>query len=539
MTSHLAAIFSEIDHNMTGMLATLNAPSVALIVVHNGKVLHESYVGSARVNQSGTKAPVSRDSGYRIASNTKVFTSLMLFQLRDRGLLPQGLDTEVRAIMPGFVDPAPAEAGPNGGPASRRGITLKALAMQASGLQRENPLPGERNETKILEAIAESALLHPPFAATHYSNLGLALLGRALEKVSRAHGLGDTWEDYVARHILAPLGMKSTGSFYTDEVRSFLVDGVDPATGRREPVPCPSCSSWDAPCGQLYSTPRDMANWAAFLNGQSSPWGDFTMDGAARAVLDPGSRLEMHQTAVLQADGISAVGGATFELAHSARRWTANKLGCEGGYRSDTTIVPSLGLGVFAAAASTCDYYGDGDAVAFPAVAALIPALEAALTAAEVASPKAPGGFLDPAVVNPAAVDELLGTYQCGEGGGTMTLEMGVAGLQISGQDSNPVQELDWGGGKRFTALDGLFVNGDLLYVTELISSSFLVRNLTSGEFRELDASAAGISWPDDFTLTPDGDRIIAASFRTGKVISLGSGEEGFVIIITIIITTL
>ena len=45
---------------------------------------------------------------------------------------------------------------------------------------------------------------------------------------------------------------------------------------------------------------------------------------------------------MLQADGISAVGGATLEAAFSHQRWTFNKLGCLDGYRSATTVVPSL-----------------------------------------------------------------------------------------------------------------------------------------------------------------------------------------------------
>ena len=48
-----------------------------------------------------------------------------------------------------------------------------------------------------------------------------------------------------------------------------------------------------------------MANWVAFLNGQHSPFGDWTAEEAAEHVLDPVSRLEMHRSAVLQEDGIS------------------------------------------------------------------------------------------------------------------------------------------------------------------------------------------------------------------------------------------
>ena len=52
-------------------------------------------------------------------------------------------------------------------------------------------------------------------------------------------------------------------------------------------------------------------------------------------------------------------------------RWTHNKLGCVDGYRSALTLVPSLGLTIFGAAASTCDLLGDGDALTLPAAAAL------------------------------------------------------------------------------------------------------------------------------------------------------------------------
>ena len=96
-------------------------------------------------------------------------------------------------------------------------------------------------------------------------------------------------------------------------------------------------------------------------------------------MLDPASVYELRTSAALQPDGISAVSGATLEAAHSHGRWTFNKLGCLRGYRSATTLVPQLGLSLFAAAASTCDFYGDGDAVGFPVVSKLIPALDALL----------------------------------------------------------------------------------------------------------------------------------------------------------------
>jgi hypothetical protein len=134
------------------------------------------------------QVPVTRDSGFRIASNSKVFTSMMLYQLRDLGKLPQGLDTPVAQIMPGWTEPAQPYG--DAGAVSTRGLTLRALATHASGLPRETPSAGA-TEQAILEAIGDAHMLFPMYSSTAYSNLGVALLGRTLEKVTG----GFTWEE--------------------------------------------------------------------------------------------------------------------------------------------------------------------------------------------------------------------------------------------------------------------------------------------------------------------------------------------------------
>lgn len=82
---------------------------------------------------------------------------------------PLGLDTPVSHLLPEFKIKSPYP--------STRGITLRSLAMHVSGLPREHPA-GE-TEAEILAAIAELCVLSPQFEQAHYSNLGIALLGRA------------------------------------------------------------------------------------------------------------------------------------------------------------------------------------------------------------------------------------------------------------------------------------------------------------------------------------------------------------------------
>ena len=99
---------------------------------------------------------------------------------------------------------------------------------------------------------------------------------------------------------------------------------------------------WDAPCGYMFSTPRDMVVWGAWLaGGQTDPWTGMALP---ESVLDRATRLEMAHTGFSQPDAISAVGGGTFERVFQLGRWTHNKLGCLEGYRSAITLSPALGL---------------------------------------------------------------------------------------------------------------------------------------------------------------------------------------------------
>jgi CubicO group peptidase (beta-lactamase class C family) len=409
----LKAVIASLPTMLDENLKTLHAPSAMLVASVNGDLLAEVYRGTARL---GKQVPVTGDSGFMIASNSKIFTSVMMYQLRDRGLLPQGLDTTVASIMRGWVEPAAPVGSPSG--KSRRGLTLRALATHSSGLPRE--VPAGTSEAEILANVGKGQMLFPQFASTAYSNLGLNLLGRAIEKVTG----GTSWEEWVATEIMAPLGMHRSGPCLRSAAEAAsIVDGVEPLSGNLVPRPYTNTSEcpWDSPAGRVFSTPADMARWAGFLSGAY----------AAPDVLDPSTVLELRTTAALQPDGISAVSGATFEAAFSHGRWTFNKLGCLDGYRSAISMVPQLGLTVFAAAASTCDYFGDGDAVGFPIVSKLIPALDTIITAR-----------FEQAAAAPPNAHDFVGSY-CGTGAG-QALVISEAGGKLVIDQPGPFSDYPW-----------------------------------------------------------------------------------------------
>lgn len=225
----------------------LNAPGAAIIVVQGGRIVNFTSSGEAAPG-----APFTADTIVRIASNTKLFTTLAAYRLRDQGKL--SLDDPVEKWIPGFSVRSPYR--------SSRKLTLRSLATHTSGLVRETPVcpQCEISQKAVVEALAVEAhsILSPQYTRTHYSNLGLALLGRAAAAAADGNS---SYEAYVETEILGPMGMTSSGFNYSDDVRARMAHGVD---NNGDPVPLPASEYlWAAPCGTMYSTCHDVSSPAS------------------------------------------------------------------------------------------------------------------------------------------------------------------------------------------------------------------------------------------------------------------------------------
>jgi len=131
--------------------------------------------------------PATPQTIYRIASITKLFTATMLMQLRDAGQV-QLDDPLTRYLPPSFtiISPFPDAKAP----------TLRQVVSHTAGLPREAPFDYEEavpipSIEVILDEIREIELLVPPMTEWRYSNLGVALLGHALERI--AHQPYNMW----------------------------------------------------------------------------------------------------------------------------------------------------------------------------------------------------------------------------------------------------------------------------------------------------------------------------------------------------------
>ena len=216
-------------------------PSLAAAVVREGELIWSAAVGLADYD-AGTGA--TPEMQYRVGSITKTFTAVAVMQLRDAGKLD--LDDRLEQHLPGIAIGSP---------------TIRRLLAHLSGLQRE---PGDMFATgssptidAVLAAMGEYEQVLPEARAHHYSNLGYALLGEVVARVS-----GVPYTEYVDTRILAPLDLART-TWYEQEplALGYLVDEFA-GTARREPH---SDMRGVAAMGQLWSTVDDLCRWAIVL----------------------------------------------------------------------------------------------------------------------------------------------------------------------------------------------------------------------------------------------------------------------------------
>jgi D-alanyl-D-alanine-carboxypeptidase/D-alanyl-D-alanine-endopeptidase len=208
-------------------------------------------VGSGRLSINGPQAP-DGDTVFEIGSVTKVFTSLILADMIEKGEVKP--DDPVAKFLPNTVN----VPGRNG-----RQITLLDLSMQVSGLPRlpSNLKPAnpanpyvDYDAPKLYDFLSHYTLIRDPGEKYEYSNLAVGLLGHAL-----ALKAGVSYEALVRQRILAPLGMNSTAITLGDAEKKRLAPGYDASLR--------PASNWDfaalAGCGALRSTANDLLKFLA------------------------------------------------------------------------------------------------------------------------------------------------------------------------------------------------------------------------------------------------------------------------------------
>ncbi|MBE6396264.1 MAG: beta-lactamase family protein [Lentisphaerae bacterium] len=248
-----AALQPYIDRGeIAGMVSILSDPQGNLTV---------DCLGWADVEN---RRKMAEDTLFAVFSMTKTFLGAAMMAAIDEGKI--SLDDKVSKYLPEFKNMKCAK-----GPLKRE-LTIRDLVCHVTGgrggesvVARDIPL------REIARRFAARSLAEQPGETFAYGNVWIDSAAAALEVA-----VGEPFEKWLERKILAPLGMKDTTFFPNDDqikrlVKAYTTEGgpfrpaadgcVKQLEFPRKKQICPSAA------GGLFSTPRDMIRFSRMLAG--------------------------------------------------------------------------------------------------------------------------------------------------------------------------------------------------------------------------------------------------------------------------------
>ncbi len=321
--------------------ADQHVPGLAFGVVMDGALVYDFFHGVQNVE---TNASVTRDTRFRIASMSKSFVAMAILKLRDEKKLR--LDDRVAKYIPELKTLAyPTKDSPE--------ITIRHLLTMSPGFPEDNPWGdrqmaiGEREFSKWLRAGIPFS--NAPNVMFEYSNYAYAILARVVTRVS-----GRTFQKYITKNILQPLGMNATVWDKTRVPIEHFASGYRWEDEQFKPEPILSDGAFAGMAG-LFTTIPDFARYMNFLLDAFPPRDDADSGPVKRATAREMQQLarfeEVVERTTAQDSKWHAANGYGFGLAV----WHDDFLGygvSHGGglpgYGSYYYMLPEHGIGIVA-----------------------------------------------------------------------------------------------------------------------------------------------------------------------------------------------
>lgn len=310
-----------LDGYMPYALSSAGIPGAVVVVVKDGQVLTEKGYGFADLK---TRRPVDpKTTLFRPGSVSKLFTWTAVMQQVEAGKID--LDADVNKYLDFKI---PARDG--------KPVTMRNLMTHTGGFAEtiKHLFPGKPEDVRPLGKFLSAWVpqrIFPPGEVPAYSNYGAALAGYIVQRTS-----GEPFDQYVARHIFAPLEMNH--SSFSQPLPPALLAGMSSGYPRLGAPAGPYEFVGPAPAGSMAATGDDMARFMiAHLNkGQY---------GAAR-ILQEATVQQMHAP---QARHVPQLNGMALGFYHEDAN--GHEVIGHGGdtvaFHSDLHLLPNDNVGLF------------------------------------------------------------------------------------------------------------------------------------------------------------------------------------------------
>ncbi len=246
------ALAAKLQNNIDNIRAANNIKGISACVIHPAM---GTWKGVTGISHAGS--PIASGQLFGIASNTKLFTGVLLLKLAEHKFIT--LDDSLHTHLPSFkhIDP---------------NITIRQLLNHRSGLADVNDVPGYpdsilNNPKRVYTPAELMTWLGPPLfpAGTSwgYCNTNYLLAGMIAERAT-----GKSYGQLLRDSILSPLQLDST---FLDVHDSILYTVAHPwqAGVDHNSIPRTALNSASWAAGGMYSCAAEMAQWyQALMSGR-------------------------------------------------------------------------------------------------------------------------------------------------------------------------------------------------------------------------------------------------------------------------------
>ncbi|MEW6364699.1 MAG: serine hydrolase [Acidobacteriota bacterium] len=323
-----------LDAYMEKTVKDWNVPGIGVGIVVKDKLVFAKGYG---YRDYGQKLPFTPKTVVPIASNTKLFTSVAVGLLVERGKL--GWDEPVRQYVPTiqFYNDALNST-----------VTIRDMLSHRTGITRHDTIWYKSDFTRkeLFERLKYLEPTQPLRQTFLYNNMMYAGAGYVIELLS-----GKTWEALVQEEIFGPLGMTST-AFSIDDMIKQPDHGV-PYTERRDSfeiyeIPYYRETPGVGPAGSIVSNLDDMSRWViALMNGGQLGGKQVIPAKVIKETTAPSIALA---NAMLEARGFGELLNPVYGTGRQTASYRGHLLAYHGGdidgFHSQVSCMPNDGIGV-------------------------------------------------------------------------------------------------------------------------------------------------------------------------------------------------
>ena len=322
------------DKYMSDVLTDWNEPGAGVAIIYKGELV---FVKGYGYRDFENKLPVTKNTLFQIASNTKLFTTVAAGMLVEEGVF--NWDKPIKESVPelefynDFLN---------------SNVTLRDMLGHKTGVSRHDMiwLQSDFSRKELFERIKYLKPAIPLRQDFIYNNLMYTAVGYSIELKT-----GLSWEDYVRQNIFAPLEMNNT-VFSIAEMQKTK-DYAVPYNEKRDTtllykIPLKEDGASIGPAGSIITSLNDLSHWViALMNKGKYKNKEVIPAPVIYETLKPGIAF---RNSALEKKGYKERLNVTYGMARNIEVYKGNVVTKHGGalpgFHSQVMILPYDDIGI-------------------------------------------------------------------------------------------------------------------------------------------------------------------------------------------------